>query len=672
MTTSQTNRHHTVLPYREDIDGLRALSIAGVVLFHAFPGALTGGFIGVDVFFVISGFLISSIILKKIQSDDFSLVDFYCKRIIRIFPALLSVLIAVYAAGWLTLYAQEFALVGKHIAAGASFVQNFVLLSESGYFDTASESKPLMHLWSLAIEEQFYLLYPLLLMIAWRMGGRFSMVIVGALLLSFAGNIHLTQTQANQAFYYPHTRFWELLMGALVCLLLQRQTVIPSSIRQASSVSGLLLIIAGYAFISSGKAFPGWWALIPTVGASLIILAGPNTWTNRCILSHAAMQFMGRISYPLYLWHWPLLVFPAILCGGKLSPELRALLVALSVLLAWATYAWIEHPIRFSGRLRAKSLALLLTSVFIGFVGYNTYHRAGLTFRSVNKLNTAPQTASLRAAQPLTSPECGVAEHERSAFLMCHQDKHKPIRYVVWGDSKGEALYWGLTQKQNTHYGWRMVGDIACAPMKGAQRNTPDAENDPSRCARANPIALRSIISNPEVKVVLIGTAFRVLTRHNYIEATGKLTSEQAAWQGLSAALSELEAAGKKIIFAIDNPTLPDPSQCMPPRQTDFALLNRLLDRPLPDACTISYAQHLNETRAYRRHVAELQARHPNMLVYSPDHLLCDLSQGTCPVLKNGRFLYSYTDHLSDYGSGLIADEIMSLVESDNPTAGAP
>lgn len=220
MTVLPTHRHAHALPYRQDIDGLRAISIIGVILFHAFPNALTGGFIGVDVFFIISGFLISSIILKQLESNEFSLVDFYCKRIIRIFPALLSVLAAVYAVGWFTLYPAEFAQIGKHIAAGAGFVQNFALLSESGYFDTASESKPLMHLWSLAIEEQFYLLYPLLLLLAWKMGGRFAIIMASALLLSFGSNIFFTQTNPNQAFYYPHTRFWELLMGALLCILI--------------------------------------------------------------------------------------------------------------------------------------------------------------------------------------------------------------------------------------------------------------------------------------------------------------------------------------------------------------------------------------------------------------------------------------------------------------------
>jgi peptidoglycan/LPS O-acetylase OafA/YrhL len=675
MPNARDSNQDLVIPHRKDIDGLRAVSIIGVILFHAFPGLLTGGFIGVDVFFIISGFLISSIIIKNLESANFSLIDFYCKRIIRIFPALLTVLIAVYATGWHTLYAKEFEQVGKHIAAGAGFVQNFALLSESGYFDTATESKPLMHLWSLAIEEQFYLIYPLLLALSWQMGRRFLLIIAGTLLLSFVSNIYFTHTQPSQAFYYPHTRFWELLLGALLCLLLGKAQAIPAYIKQAISVLGIFLIIAGYSFIDSDKAFPGWWALAPTVGASLIIFAGPNTWMNQRVLSHGVMQFIGRISYPLYLWHWPLLVFPAILYGGQLSAASRILMIVVCFGLSWATYAWIERPIRFSltDRLRGKSLMLLTGVILIGFVGYNTYHRAGLSFRNINKINIIPQTAFLRGSQHLTAPECAIAAEQRHLFGFCHQDKIKKIRYVVWGDSKGEAIFWGLIQKQNAQHGWRMIGDPGCIPMSGARRMTPVLQpNDPEKCAQGNAAALHALIKDSDIHTVLIGAGLRVFRDYSYTDESGKLDSTHAAWHGLSVAIGALENAGKKIIFVMDNPTLPEPSKCLPPRITQSDLVNRLLARPLDVRCTISYDQHLKDTQAYRDQVSELQAHHPAMIVYSPDHLLCDLSQGTCPVLKNGRFLYSYTDHLSDYGSGLIADEIMSLVESDNLPAGAP
>lgn len=348
-------------------------------------------------------------------------------------------------------------------------------------------------------------------------------------------------------------------------------------------------------------------------------------------------------------------------------------MLALSFALAWATYACIERPLRFGTRQGLTSVVLLVAVLLIGFVGFNTFKRDGLAFRSINKLNPIPLTATLRSAMLFASPECGISTADRPYFFMCAQDKTKPVRYVVWGDSKGEALFWGLLQKQDAQYGWRVIGDAGCAPMSGAHRTTPAMDaRDPEKCLKGNQVALRSILDNPDIQVVVLGTAFRVLTQFSYADDAGRLSSEQAVWHGLSTAIDTLEQAGKKVIFVVDNPTLPDPSLCRPNRQTQSTLLNRILARPLNAKCTINHAQHLQETRSYRDGVTALQARHPQLLVYTPDHLLCELDKGICSVLKNEHFLYSYTDHLSDYGAGLLADEIVKLVEPTGPASGSP
>lgn len=288
--------HHDTIPYRFDIDGLRAVSILGVILFHAFPNLLPGGFIGVDVFFVISGFLISSILFKSLHSNEFSLLHFYQKRILRIFPALFTILVSVYVCGWFLLYAKEFQQLGKHIAAGAGFVQNLALLQEAGYFDTASESKPLMHLWSLAIEEQFYILYPLLIWGAWKLGGKFAAVILPLLLASFAYSIYALSLNASQAFFYPHARFWEILAGALLACLLRKPFMFAWGLRQTCAALGLAFIVVGFVLLTPQSTFPGWWALLPTGGTFLIILSGPHTWVNHHILGNKLVQFVGKIS----------------------------------------------------------------------------------------------------------------------------------------------------------------------------------------------------------------------------------------------------------------------------------------------------------------------------------------------------------------------------------------
>lgn len=225
------NSHHLPHPkYRPDIDGLRAIAVLSVVIFHAFPNLLKGGFIGVDIFFVISGFLISTIILNGLEKDSFSFVEFYSRRIKRIFPALLLVLIASFVLGWFVLLADEYKQLGKHIAGGAGFVSNFVLWKESGYFDNTSETKPLLHLWSLGIEEQFYIVWPLLLWFVWKQRLNPLTITLIVMLSSFILNISTVQSDAVAAFYSPQTRFWELLTGSILAYVTLNQSINQSKI----------------------------------------------------------------------------------------------------------------------------------------------------------------------------------------------------------------------------------------------------------------------------------------------------------------------------------------------------------------------------------------------------------------------------------------------------------
>ena len=211
---------HSAIVYRPDIDGLRSVAVISVMLYHAFPAALRSGFIGVDIFFVISGFLISTIIFQSLENDRFSFVDFYSRRVRRIFPALAAVLLATFVLGWFILYPDEYRQLGKHIAGGAGFVANFVLWRESGYFDAAAETKPLLHLWSLGIEEQFYIVFPMFAWLLWRarLNELSFVVLVG--LLSFALNLRFVHSNAALTFYMPQTRIWELLIGSTLALLM--------------------------------------------------------------------------------------------------------------------------------------------------------------------------------------------------------------------------------------------------------------------------------------------------------------------------------------------------------------------------------------------------------------------------------------------------------------------
>lgn len=274
--------HLTHPKYRPDIDGLRAIAVLSVVIYHAFPKLVRGGFIGVDIFFVISGFLISTIIMGSLERNSFSFIEFYSRRIKRIFPALLLVLITSFVFGWFALLADEYKQLGKHIAGGAGFVSNFLFWNESGYFDNAAETKPLLHLWSLGIEEQFYIIWPLLLWLVWKKRFNFLTMTIMVAVISFALNISKVHDDAVAAFYSPQTRLWELLVGSVLAYMtLHRQSLFPKLkhkldiwlsqivyaqapenkvkiLRDAQSVLGAFLILTGWLVITKERHFPGW------------------------------------------------------------------------------------------------------------------------------------------------------------------------------------------------------------------------------------------------------------------------------------------------------------------------------------------------------------------------------------------------------------------------------
>jgi peptidoglycan/LPS O-acetylase OafA/YrhL len=359
--------------YRPDIDGLRAVAVLSVVAFHASPTWIKGGLVGVDVFFVISGFLITSLIVGGLERGEFSFAEFYARRIRRIFPALVVLLLAAYAAGWCLLLTHEYKQLGKHMAGAAAFVANFVLWGESGYFDHAAETKPLLHLWSLGIEEQFYLAWPLLLWLGWKLRAHLALLTLLIAAASFAFNIVTAASDGVADFYSPLTRFWELLAGAL---LARQRAPWPGA-----SLAGAVLIVLALLLIDPKRQFPGWWALLPALGSALIIAGGKDAWLNRTVLSSRPMVWIGLISYPLYLWHWPLLSLARILEGDALPRSVRLGAVLLAIVLAALTYLLVERPMRF-GRLKRWAVPVLIAAMIgCGLLGWHAWRSNGVPGR---------------------------------------------------------------------------------------------------------------------------------------------------------------------------------------------------------------------------------------------------------------------------------------------------
>jgi hypothetical protein len=376
--------------YRADIVGMRAIAVLGVVAFHAFPGRMPGGFIGVDVFFVLSGYLISLIIIENLASQSFSFRDFYSRRIIRIFPALITTLVGTLILSWLVMIADELNDLGFQIIAGMGFFSNFVLWGQTGYFDSSAEYKPLLHLWSLAVEEQYYIFWPLMLWFFWKRRSNVLTLISILLIGSFLFNVKFYESDKIGAFYLPYGRIWEFLCGAtLAYFVIEEQDSLKNikmkfgnllsriiGLKRSESnehvfssflsVIGISLLAFGFFRLDKTMIYPGFWTIIPVLGTVLLIMAGPNGWVNQNILSQPVLIWFGLISYSLYLWHWPLISFMWIVESGTPSTLARFTSVVISIVLAWLTTRFIERPFRFGkGRIYIKATYLCVASLIL-------------------------------------------------------------------------------------------------------------------------------------------------------------------------------------------------------------------------------------------------------------------------------------------------------------------
>jgi peptidoglycan/LPS O-acetylase OafA/YrhL len=383
MSRVQKVQHWGWIGYRPDIDGLRAIAVLSVIAYHFNVGPVPGGFIGVDIFFVISGYLITGIIVEKLDIDAFSFIDFYQRRIRRIFPALVTVLLFMLASGLTVLLRSDelfrvstapFGPLYHSIVLGAAFVTNFGLLHETAYFSPNADSQPLLHLWSLAIEEQFYIVWPLLLCGARAMRVQYLAFALAIAAVSFGINVLTVHTDPTAAFYSPLSRAWELMLGAATASVSsERMQRFPVSATVRSAI-GLVLIAVALFTVNRHTVFPGWVALAPTIGTLLVISAGPKSLPNR-YLSARVLVWIGLISYPLYLWHWPALLlfqkyavaFEGFFLGHS---AFKAVVLLCCVLASWLTFRFVEVPFRFGVWKDARhTVALALSMGAIALIG---------------------------------------------------------------------------------------------------------------------------------------------------------------------------------------------------------------------------------------------------------------------------------------------------------------
>jgi peptidoglycan/LPS O-acetylase OafA/YrhL len=458
-------------PYRPDIDGLRALAVLSVIVFHLEPARLPGGFVGVDVFFVISGFLISSLLMSDLRRGTFSYAGFYIRRIRRIFPALILVLVTVLVAGWFLLLPQEYRQLGQHVVAGALFFSNIMLWTEAGYFDTTSSAKPLLHLWSLGVEEQFYIVWPIVLALLWRAGRLQAKWLLLGAAISLALYGGLSASDPSAAFFMPWARFWQPMAGAVVAILFidkSALTAAPGTRQHLASVLGLGLIVGAILWADDPSPYPWLRAVVPTAGAAMVIAAGPAAVVNKHLLSRRGCVLIGLISYPLYLWHWPLFSFLDIVAPPGPMRVYKLLAAMLSLVLATATYRWLEKPIRRPpvGGVRwliVGSVMCLLAGVGVVLSGGFAQARGPWGIRADM---TTPASAELQ------SDRC-VARHAGlfhpgllRARDFCLDDSEQAAQVLVIGDSHANRLYAGLRAADTTTT-FANLGRGTCVPLLG-------------------------------------------------------------------------------------------------------------------------------------------------------------------------------------------------------------
>jgi len=443
--------------YRPDIDGLRTLAVVPVILFHAGFVSLggfklaPGGYVGVDVFFVISGFLISRIIYSEVNNRSYSVVDFYARRVKRIFPALFVVYLACLAMGATQGIMEDAAQIRNAVVASIFFVSNIYFASHAGYFDSAIQSNPLLHTWSLSIEEQFYIIFPIILLALRKQNHQVRIAVLGVLMLvSLGASIYLTRTAPDVAYYSITARAWELAIGGLLGIVTFRQLAAWQS--EALGVAGLLAILAAVVTFDKATSFPGYAALLPTLGAAAIILSGMHHRTTVArFLGCYPMRQVGLISYSLYLWHWPILVFMRQAGHNSRSDALIA--IALCFVLSWLSWRFVEQPFRKAGRavepqtfVTGGAMAMALTVVLaVGSVPLNAVLLPmSDQARAIAQFDTEPSVKSMRAGSCFLTSESNDFSLYRKDECLSVDSKRANVLLI--GDSHAAQYYEALRQ----------------------------------------------------------------------------------------------------------------------------------------------------------------------------------------------------------------------------------
>ena len=659
------------LNYRADIDGLRAVAVLSVIFFHAGIPGFSGGFVGVDVFFVISGFLITSIILKEIHTSKFSIARFYERRIRRIFPALFPVIAFTTIVGAVIFEVDDFKIFGESITATTFFASNIFFWRQSGYFDAASITKPLLHTWSLAVEEQFYIFFPLLLVSINRYSKRrYFPWLLAMALVSLLASIYGVKTHQMATFYLVPTRTWELLFGSILAL-----GVIPqlqsNFLRNLFSIFGLGLILYSVGYYTEETLFPGTSALVPVLGSCLIIysgLGGEESFISK-LLSLRPMVYIGLISYSLYLWHWPLFAFAKYLLLWKLVPFMVPGLIIVTFIISALSLKFIEHPFRGATPIITdrKNLFVLSSVVMLvaSSVGGLIYWQRGIPDR-IDRFFPGMTVTLLNAQDEKTWTKNGELEKlnekiNAGVIPPTVGNIHATPVFALCGDSHARALIPAFTDEANRFMTRGYTITRNGTPFLSGIDITVNKNDDSVDESRFNRSVLDFIKAHAEIgTVILVGRwaahikgnnsmeePFTNQLKDTYGEYDGNTPKALLLKAGLSRTVHAILAMGRKVILLSDVPEIGYDVPRFYSVQTRFPFLVNGVDiRP-------TIAEYNERQREVQIMLMEL-AKLPNVTLINPELRMFD-KNGRGRIMENGELLYRDDDHLSTSGAHFVA-----------------
>ncbi|WP_085653953.1 MULTISPECIES: acyltransferase family protein [unclassified Pseudomonas] len=632
---------------RRDIDGLRALAVIPVVLFHFGFSTFSGGFVGVDVFFVISGFLITTILFREISAQRFSFIDFWARRARRIIPALSVVMLVTLALGWLLLTAKDFAELGRTVRYQSLFISNILFMREDGYFQPASDLKPLLHTWSLAVEEQYYIFFPLLMAVLIRYFRHWRWMLFAVLLVSFGLNIANIEHKPEFTFFSLPTRAWELLCGAMLAVIPAPKQAVRPWLYQAVGLAGLAAVLVAVFTFDKSTVFPGWAALLPVLGTTALIWSGAQgaSLTGR-LLSLRPLVWVGLLSYSLYLWHWPVFVYANAISIDGIQPVEAIGWIALALGLAWLSLRYIELPFREKRLLASRNAVLaggLAAIVALVATGSAIRSADGVPQRLTGKALEYAQSREWRAGQMKCMLVTQDKELDKACLVGGNEDV--PATQLFWGDSHAAALLPAI--ENNARREGRPVwlySMSACPPILSDDPRQRCKDFNEQTMERVRSLGIKDVVLASNWSLYVYGREDgdkKVLLNSQ----DDTVQAEQRMAAALKARVAALRATGAQVWLFKE---VPLQRKGAINRLTSLARIGRSaegLGRPLEE--------HLARQHFLSRLFESMSAADPGVHVIDPTPLMC--SNGVCSIEVNGHSQYKDEDHLSDAGSSRLS-----------------